>query len=177
MKIINSKNINNNYDDENKVIIKKDTIVASKTLSNQSLIDKNMLFIHNLEPVMGEKIYLIKPIVLKLLQKLDMNEDNILQQSIPEHVKYIMELIENVDVNGEKKKEVVLNVLKNIGKHYLSNEQNTILITIIENNIVSKMIDMIILASKGDINVNKIIEPVTNTTNCLFNCFSLLTRK
>jgi hypothetical protein len=88
----------------------------------------------------------------------------------------IIENMENVDVNNIDKKQYVILAIQEIAKGddlIIGTTDDTIspqvvesLIIMINRNLISEVIDIICLASKGEFNVNKI-------KNTCFGCFSI----
>jgi hypothetical protein len=88
----------------------------------------------------------------------------------------IIENMENVDVNNIDKKQYVIMAIREIAKgedNIIGTTDDTIspqvvesLITMINRNLISEVIDIICLACKGEFNVNKI-------KKTCFGCFSV----
>jgi hypothetical protein len=81
-----------------------------------------------------------------------------------------METIESTQVKGSDQKEVVINALINVLKldsiKVINQEQ---LISFLENDI-AHVIDIIVDASKGKININKVESLTTSLVKCIFSC-------
>jgi hypothetical protein len=88
-----------------------------------------------------------------------------------------MEIIESFDVNNNDKKEYVIMAIQEIAKGddmIIGTSDDTIspevvksLITMINDNLLEEVIDIVCLASKGEFNVNKI-------KKTCFGCFSIV---
>ena len=81
-----------------------------------------------------------------------------------------METIESTKVKGSDQKEVVINALINVLKLdsvKVNNQEQ--LISFLENDI-AYVIDIIVDASKGKININKVEPLVNRLVSCLFSC-------
>ena len=88
-----------------------------------------------------------------------------------------MEIMESFDVNNNDKKEYVIMAIQEIAKgedmiigtsdDIIPPEVVESLITMINNNLLDEIIDIVCLASKGEFNVNKI-------KKTCFGCFSIV---
>jgi hypothetical protein len=88
-----------------------------------------------------------------------------------------MEIIESFNVNNNDKKEYVIMAIQEIAKGddmIIGTSDDTIspevvksLITMINDNLLDEVVDIICLASKGEFNVNKI-------KKTCFGCFSIV---
>lgn len=99
---------------------------------------------------------IIKDILHKLKEKI--NDPNIDTSSAFKIVSLAMEIIETYKTN-ENKKEIIINVFKKLinTEGLLSEDICNILKPILENEmIISGIIDVICMATKGEININKI---------------------
>ena len=89
---------------------------------------------------------------------------------------YGMEVIEIYDISGSRKKELVLEMITSlIEDSNLEESKKETLRHIISSGIASNMIDIIVSASKGELNINALKEEVIEiaeeaTTNCLMHC-------
>ena len=79
-----------------------------------------------------------------------------------DYVKLIMEALEQQPLPGKMKKELALNILRNImEKSDLGIKQKAEGIALIDNNIISNAIDIIIVAASGEMEINM---PTTSAT-------------
>lgn len=117
--------------------------------------------------------YIIKNDIIEILInyiKTCINSDNIDTSTYIKIIILLMEKLENLKIkfkSYEKKQYVIITICEII-KIY--DENNTIiqsLKNIIDNQLISEIIDIICSASKGEININK-------TCYSCFTCFSLL---
>lgn len=159
---------------------------------NNSTQDKTSEFINDITPFIKDSIDILQPMIIKLLDEFNGNKDDVRNKSIPEIIKYMMELVEEIEISGENKKRIVLVLIKQIGKHYLTKEQNDVLDASLDSDLISNMIDVIILASKGEVKLNKIMnigkrgniiideetfnETINETFDCFLQCFKLFSR-
>ena len=84
-------------------------------------------------------------------------------------LKEAMELVEELDIPGSEKSDNVIEVVKCLVKDLVDNEEEKKLIMdIIDNNILENTMDLIIKASKGELNINN-----KKTQAQLLTCFSI----
>ena len=76
----------------------------------------------------------------------------------------VMEEIEQTPIKGSTQKLLALRLIKLIIDTLPdSNNEKVYLLDMYKNNIISNTIDIVVSATKGEININQI-------TSCLFNC-------
>ena len=72
-----------------------------------------------------------------------------------EYVKLIMEALEQQPIPGKTKKELALNILRDVvDKSGLDETKKAECIALIDNNIISNAIDIIIVAASGKMEIN-----------------------
>ena len=82
----------------------------------------------------------------------------------------IIETVEGTDVKGELKKELAILIMKDLVESMSQSSEKEFILELIHNGTVSNMIDLVVLASRGEININKV---VSVSKNC---CFGFLRR-
>jgi hypothetical protein len=93
-----------------------------------------------------------------------------------QYTKYAMEIIEITTVKGDEQKELVIRLMKDlINESNISYEMKEEALQFIRNGSLSKMIDIVVDATKGKLNINAIQEvAIDNAANC---CFAFLRKK
>ena len=93
-------------------------------------------------------------------------------------IKYVIEELDNSELKGTEKKEMALKLIKEIIKDLTEGEDEKKLLTMLEDGTVSNLIDLIIDATKGKINVNMIAETsISCIAKCVPICFPSLKKK
>ncbi len=93
-------------------------------------------------------------------------------------IKYVIEELDNSELKGTEKKEIALKLIKEIIKDLTEGEDEKKLLTMLEDGTVSNLIDLIIDATKGKINVNAIRDTSIGCISmCLRKVFSNLKNK
>ena len=86
-------------------------------------------------------------------------------------LKECMELVDNFDCSGAEKKKHVVRIVKEVIKDLVEDEdQERIILEIIDKEILENTIDLIILASKGKLNINNKVTQkkiVSCTKSCI----------
>ncbi len=86
-------------------------------------------------------------------------------------IKYIMELIEETPIKGVEQKEFALKVMRELFKDLTEGEDETVLLKLLDDGSISNIIDLVVDATNGKINVNAAIETsVQCVTTCLPYC-------
>jgi hypothetical protein len=84
------------------------------------------------------------------------NELNLFEKpTINNLLKVIIENIDKFDINGDNKKEVAIDILKDYLIVIPPSAYKEALSGAIDNNIISEIIDLVILASKNKLQINK----------------------
>ena len=95
----------------------------------------------------------IANIVIKLKEKFEI--EKIKSDTIHILIKETLELVEEIKVNGSEKKEIVIAIIKELIDDLVEDEKDKELINeMLNKEIISNTIDLIILASKGKLNLN-----------------------
>lgn len=76
--------------------------------------------------------------------------------NIHEILAEVIEIVEQIQKSGEQKREIVIKIIRQLVKDLVENsEEKNLLIEIIDKKILDNMIDVVVLATKGKININK----------------------
>ena len=88
-------------------------------------------------------------------------------------IKYAIEELDNSELKGTEKKEVALKLIREIVKDLTEGEDEKKLLGMLDDGTISNLIDLIIDATKGKINVNAITKvSVTCMSQCIPVIFS-----
>jgi hypothetical protein len=100
--------------------------------------------------------------------KLEINFSNIMTV-----VKFSMEVVEVSEAKGKRQKSLVVQLVKQIVKDApISDEKEKFLLDMIDNGVLGNTIDLIIDASKGKLNINKVGKCAkTVGVSCFSACF------
>ena len=91
-------------------------------------------------------------------------------------LEYIIEIVELSEVKGQKKKVLALTLLTNvINDADLDDAERELCMTLIDNGTVSDTIDLVISASRGNLDINAVID--TGTKCCTYFFFNYLSKK
>ena len=69
-------------------------------------------------------------------------------------IKYVMELIEDTPIKGIEQKELALKVIRELFKDLTEGEDEIILLKLLDDGSISNLIDLVVDATNGKINVN-----------------------
>ena len=84
-----------------------------------------------------------------------LGETKIKAETIHEILKDSLEIVEKLDVKGEEKREIVIKVIKKLVDDLVDDiEEKKLINDMIDKKILSNTIDLIILGSKGKLNLN-----------------------
>ena len=82
-------------------------------------------------------------------------------------IKYVMETIEETELKGIDQKKIALAIIQDIISEIKNEDEKKILLELLHNNTISNIIDLIVDATKGKINVNNIS---LVAGNCIEKC-------
>tara|TARA_B100000424_G_C22689016_1_gene376724 strand:+ start:90 stop:512 length:423 start_codon:yes stop_codon:yes gene_type:complete len=88
-------------------------------------------------------------------------------------IKYVMELIEQTPLKGSEQKELALKLLRALIIDFTDIEDERVLLQLLDDGTIGNMIDLIIDATKGRLNINTAIQV---TSGCLNRCIPYLCR-
>ena len=71
-------------------------------------------------------------------------------------IKYTMEIVENTPLKGSEQKNFACRLIKEIFKNITDGEEEKSLVKLVDNGTIGNMIDLIIDASRGRLNVNTV---------------------
>lgn len=80
-------------------------------------------------------------------------------------IKYVMEEIENTPTKGIERKEMALKLIRELIIDFAEGEDEKVLLQLLDDNTIGSMIDLIVDASKGKLNINAI----SNVGSGIFN--------
>ena len=89
-------------------------------------------------------------------------------------IKYIMELVEETPIKGVEQKEFALKVMRELFKDLTEGEDELVLLKLLDDGSISNIIDLVVDATNGKLNVNTVIE---TSVGCINTCLPYLTRK
>jgi len=90
-------------------------------------------------------------------------------------IKYVIEELDGTPLKGAEKKEMGLKLIKELIRDLAEGEDEEILLKMINDGTIGNLIDLIIDATKGKINVNAITKVgISCMTSCLPYCFPSL---
>lgn len=121
-----------------------------------------------------ESSILFQKIEDKLIEKINVFKLDT-SKDLMKIVEYAMELVELSPLKGTKQKDFVIDLVKDVIYKTNMNEDEKQMVDIIFNSgAISQTIDLIVQATKGELNINTIVETTTQAaTGC---CLPLLQR-
>lgn len=88
-------------------------------------------------------------------------------------IKYVMEAIEETPIKGSEQKEMALKLIRELIVDLTENEDEEVLLKLLNDGTISNMIDLIVDATRGKLNVNVIAAVGSGCFNhCLPYLFS-----
>lgn len=102
---------------------------------------------------------------------------NVLPSTLTDILRYAMEVVELSNVKGSKRRELAIMLVRKVidGQESLSDKDKQLCLDIVDSGVLSNTVDLVIDASKGKLDLNKVVELVGATVevgadNC-GNCF------
>ena len=115
---------------------------------------------------------LLKYAVEELAKKVSMID--IKTTTLPEIIKEAMQIVEKTTIKGTKQREFVIKVLRKLFESLTDNDEEKLLLQLIDNGTVSNMIDLIVDATKGRLDINVAVK---TTSNLLLLCIPYITKR
>lgn len=133
----------------------KETIV----LTDSRKSDKSKFDIKNLYETTLEKL------------KVKVSAINIRSSTLHLIIKYVMELVEQTPLKGSEQKELALKLIKALIIDLTNGEDERVLLELLNDGTIGNMIDLIVDATKGRLDINTAVQV---TTGCLNRCLPYL---
>jgi len=86
-------------------------------------------------------------------------------------IKYVMEEVEKTPTKGAEQKEMALTLIRALVIDLTDGTDEEVLLKLIDDNTVSNLIDLIVDATKGKININTV---ATVSSGCINSCIPYL---
>lgn len=81
----------------------------------------------------------------------------------------IIETVDQKQIKGEAKKELAIHIMTDLVDLIKQGDEKEFILELIHNGTIGNMIDLVVLASRGEVNVNKVIAV---SSNCCYGFFS-----
>lgn len=89
-------------------------------------------------------------------------------------IKYVMESVEYTPLKGSEQKELALKLIRAIIVDFTDGNDEVVLINLLEDGTISNMIDLIVDATKGRLDINTVVEV---STGCINTCLPYMCSK
>ena len=89
-------------------------------------------------------------------------------------IKYTMELIEDTPLKGQAQKDFALKLLRDVFKEATDGAEEKALLSLLDNGAIGNMIDLIVDASKGKLNINSLVKV---SEGCFTTCLPYLLKR
>lgn len=97
-----------------------------------------------------------------------LDKTNINLMNLPSILKSVMEVVDNIPLSGADKKIYAIKILREIIDEKTYGEEEAVLLLLIDNGTVANMIDLVIDATRGNLNINALGNTVGScTTACI----------
>jgi len=83
-------------------------------------------------------------------------------------IQLVIETVENSGAKGDTKKELAIHIMRDLVELMPQSSEKEFILELIHNGTISNMIDLVVLASRGEVNINKVISV---SRNCCFRFF------
>ncbi len=92
-------------------------------------------------------------------------------------LRFIMEAVEETPVKGAEQKEYAIRLLRGLIESQAVEPERGALLDAIDSGAVSGTIDLIVAATRGELNVNQVAEVATSCVPCCISLFSKKSKK
>lgn len=97
-----------------------------------------------------------------------LDKTNINLMNLPSILKSVMEVVDNIPLSGADKKIYAIKIVREIIDEKTYGEEEAVLLLLIDNGTVANMIDLVIDATRGNLNINALGNTVGScTTACI----------
>jgi len=86
-------------------------------------------------------------------------------------IKYVMETVEKTSIKGTEQKDLALRLIRALIVDLTDKEDEKILLKLLDDGTISNMIDLIVDATRGKLNINKV---VTVSSKLISSCVPFL---
>ena len=148
----------------------ENNIIVEKTKNNEKSTSKSK----SKSKIKSKKATInIDNLYESTLEKLKMKVSviNIRSSTLHLIIKYVMELIEKTPLKGSEQKEMALKLIKALIVDLTDKEDEAVLLKLLEDGTIANMIDLIVDATKGRLDINKSVKLVVG---CLHRCIPYL---
>lgn len=87
-------------------------------------------------------------------------------------IQIVIETVEKTQLSGKEKKQLSMKIMNHLVELIPHNDDKEFILELIHNGTISNMIDLVILASRGQVNLNNLNNAVTVSSNCCYGFFS-----
>lgn len=116
---------------------------------------------------------LLKKLILTELQN-NLKDTNLESYNLHIIIKQAMEAVEKTHYKGVEQKQFAINLIRELVNIKPDNDEKTAILELINNDTIGNMIDLIVDATKGKLNINKL---KSVGFSCFNVCFPLLCMK
>ncbi len=124
--------------------------------------------------IVGEKAKVASDKVFEALKD-KMKEHGVKKSTLALLVKFTIEAVEETPIKGKHQKDYALRLIEALIEELAEGEEKEYLMIAIESGSVGDTIDLIISASRGELNVNQVVEVAT--TSCLSGLLMCMSKK
>ena len=89
-------------------------------------------------------------------------------------IKYVMETVEKTPIKGTEQKDLALRLIRALIVDLTDKEDEKILLKLLDDGTISNMIDLIVDATRGRLNINRV---VTVSSKLISSCVPYLCKK
>jgi hypothetical protein len=98
-----------------------------------------------------------------------MKDIGISKKTLHTFLQIIIETVEQKQVKGDTKKELAILIMTDLVETIPQGGEKEFILELLHNGTISNMIDLVVLASRGEVNINKVIAV---SSNCCYGFFS-----
>lgn len=119
----------------------------------------------------------VKDVVFEEL-KYKLKEIGVKKSTLALVIKFVIEAVENTPIKGKEQKNYALRLIDGLVEEFAYGDDKEFLKIALDSGSISDMIDLIVSATKGEINVNQVLK--VGTKSCLpalMSCFTKMLKK
>lgn len=119
----------------------------------------------------------VKDVVFEEL-KYKLKEIGVKKSTLALVIKFVIEAVENTPIKGKEQKNYALRLIDGLVEEFAYGDDKEFFKIALDSGSISDMIDLIVSATKGEINVNQVLKVATKSClPALMSCFTKMLKK
>tara|TARA_Y100000780_G_scaffold232377_1_gene263241 strand:+ start:7696 stop:8103 length:408 start_codon:yes stop_codon:yes gene_type:complete len=106
-----------------------------------------------------KELQLKNTLVMTMIRKMSSEGVELNVHTVTKYLKSVMELVELTDVKGKSQKTLAIKVMRELVNNTdLDGGNKQILFTMLDNNVIDDMIELVVDVTRGNVDINKVVD-------------------